>query len=97
MTLCDSCGKEREVAKTRISVQGERGIIADLCEQCRKPVTRLRDSIAKTRPTHVSVSELPVASIEDIQSQVRAQARKGRKGSQTHRKAPRTREDTDQG
>jgi len=80
--LCDACGRQRDTARIRISVEGERGVMADLCPQCRVPLDRLRSNINARRPPRTGVADLPVASMEQVTAARLGDARKRKRGEQ---------------
>lgn len=64
--VCDSCGRTRDpLFKTRITLEGTKGVYADLCTECRKPLDKVIASITATRGRpRVSISELPMVNPE---------------------------------
>lgn len=66
MKLCDCCGQQKDTRRVRITIEGEHGMIADLCDSCRRPLHKVMAGVAETRRPRVSVASLPVATVDDI-------------------------------
>lgn len=66
--VCDACGRERDpLLKARITLEGSRGMYADLCSECKKPLEKVLDRVAGHRGKgRVSVAELPLVDPDDV-------------------------------
>lgn len=78
VTLCDNCRRAVPVLRTRISFDGQRGMIAELCADCRKPIDELIESVGSKRKPIQSVATLELTSMEEIEAQ-KKKARRSQK------------------
>ena len=87
--VCDSCGKERdEVFRTRITIAGSPGMIAELCTTCKAPIDRVLAAVASRRTPRTSLATMPVSTLEDIE-RLKVPKGKGRKAPLAPGKGPR--------
>lgn len=95
--LCDSCGKQTETTHVRITVQGERGMLGDLCDDCMKPIRKVLAAVSARRLPRVAVADLQVVNAEDIPKLVRKAARTSKRAPETAGNAPLAREQKSRG
>lgn len=65
--VCDACGKEQTTLyRTRITMEGSKGMIGELCSTCKAPLERVLRNVASRRTPRVSVTDMPVMSMEEV-------------------------------
>lgn len=51
----------------RITIEGDRGIMGDLCATCHKPLIKLRDTVTDRREPRFDTANLPVTTAEEVE------------------------------
>lgn len=79
--LCDSCGQQTETRRVRITIEGDRGIMGDLCATCRKPLVKLRDTVTDRRGPRFDIASLPVTTVEEVEKIREKEARAAKRAA----------------
>lgn len=65
----------------RITIEGDRGVMGDLCATCRKPLVKLRNAVTDRRGPRVEIANLPVTTVEDVEKIREKEARAAKRAA----------------
>lgn len=67
--VCDACGQEKDkLFRTRVTMEGSKGMIGELCATCKAPLDRVLRNVASRRTPRVSVTDMPVMGMDQVEA-----------------------------